>query len=99
MGQEWGCGAGGNVPMHFTRILEQSHRNTMHRRIAPSLVEEPARSIQVVEVILVSLTAPETHIRDLEVAPEMAGRVAVRFHVMLWSPRTVAQPIHRVVLM
>lgn len=61
------------LPVDSADILEQSERNTMHRGVAPSLVEEPAGTIQMIEIILIGLTAPETQIRNLKVAPEMTS--------------------------
>ena len=68
----------------------------MHRRVPPSLVEEAAGAIQVVEVVLVSLAAPEVHVADLEVAPEVAGRVALRLAVVLRAALGVDEPLPRV---
>ena len=70
----------------------------MHGRIAPPLVEKAARSIQVVEIILVPLAPPELHIRDLEIAPEMTGRVPISDLVMLGPSVFIRQPIHGVFL-
>ena len=81
--------AKGNIPMKLARVFEQSQRDTMHRRIAPSLIEEPSRAVQMVEIILIRLTPPETHICDLEVGPEMARRVAVCFEVVIWPALAV----------
>lgn len=85
-------------PMDFTRILEQSQRDRMHGSISPSLVKEPPGAIQMLEIILVCLAPPKLHVRNLEVAPEVTGRVAVRFDVVLRPPRAVLQPRARVVL-
>ena len=85
-------------PMYLARILEQAQGNGMHRRIAPALVEEAPRPIQVAEVILVGLRAPETHVGDLEVRPEVAGAVAVRLHIDVGASLVVDEPVHRVVL-
>ena len=70
----------------------------MYRRITPALVKEPACAIEVVEVVLVRLAAPEIQIRDLEITPEMACAVAVGFLIMVRSCFIVDQPPHRVVL-
>lgn len=53
------------------------------------LVVEPALRVEVVEVRLVRLSAPEVEVRDLEVAPEMAA--VVRLAVV------VGHVVHRVV--
>ncbi len=68
----------------------------MHRRITPSLVEEASRAVQMIEVILIRLTPPETHICDLEIGPKMAGRVSVCLLVVIGSPLAVYEPRHRV---
>lgn len=69
----------------------------MHRRIPPPLVEEPPRAIQMLEILLIRLAPPEVHVRDLEVAPEMARRVSVRIPEMVWPAILVRQPALRVV--
>ena len=84
--------------MDLTRILEKSQRNTMHRRIPPPLIEKPSSPIQMIKIILIRLTPPERHIRNLKIAPEMARRVAIRLHVMFGPPRTIRQPPHRIVV-
>ena len=85
--------------MDFTSVLKQAQRNRMDRGIPPSLVEEAPCSVQVVEVIFVRLASPKFHIGDLEVGPEMTGRVAVRSLVVVGSPVAVLEPIDGVVLM
>ena len=42
----------------------------MHRCVAPSLVVEPARRVEVVEEFGVGFASPEIHAGDLEVAPD-----------------------------
>ena len=70
----------------------------MHRRIPPPLIEKPARPIQMVEIILIRPTAPKLHIRDFEIAPKMASRVAIRLQVMLRPLLAIAEPIEGAVL-
>lgn len=70
----------------------------MHRSVAPSLVEEPARAIQMVEVRLVLVASEELHIADLEIRPEVARRVAVCVAGMVRAEFGVRQPVHHVVL-
>lgn len=70
----------------------------MHWRISPSLIKETSCAIQVVEIILISFTPPKTHIGDFEIAPEMAGRVSLRFDIMLWSSGAVRKPIHSIIV-
>jgi hypothetical protein len=86
-------------PVDLGRILEQSQCNTVHRRIAPALVEEPSCSIEVVEVVLIRLAAPEIEICDLEIAPKMTCAVAMRLLIVARSCLVVDEPPHRVVLM
>jgi len=81
----------------FTSVLKQAQSNGVNRCVAPSLVEEASCSVEVVEVILVRLTSPKLHIRDLEVRPEMTGRVSLRPPVDFGSPCAVLQPVHGVV--
>lgn len=84
--------------MNLARVFEQTQCYTMYRRITPSLVEEPACSVQMIEVILVCLTSPEAQICDFEIGPEMTCRIPVCLHVMLWSSCAISQPLHRMVL-
>lgn len=84
--------------MDFARVLEQSQRDRMHGSISPSLVIEPSRAIEMLEIILICLAPPKVHVGNLEVAPEMTGRVAVRLDVMLRPPSAVLQPLARTVL-
>lgn len=79
----------GNEPVDFTRVFEQAQCDRMHGSIAPSLVEEAARAIEMLEIVLVSFTSPKIHVGDLEVAPEMTGRVAVGLDVMARPSRAV----------
>ncbi len=78
--------------MYPTRILKQPQRYRMHRRIPPSLIKEPPSAIQMVEIVLIHLTPPKVHIRDLEIAPEMTRRVSVRFLVVSRPPLFVLEP-------
>lgn len=86
------------LPVDLACILEEAQRNTVHRSIAPSLVEEPTSPIQMIEIILVCLAAPEAQIRNLKIAPEVTGAVPIRLYVVLWPARAVGQPIHRIIL-
>jgi len=49
----------------------------VHRRVAPSLVVEPAFAIEVLEVLRVRLAAPEVEVPDFEVGPEVAFVVSI----------------------
>lgn len=71
----------------------------MYRRIAPALVEETPRSIEMVEVVLIRLAAPEIQIRDLEITPEMTRAVSVCFLVVGRACFVVDEPPHCVVVM
>ena len=84
-------------PMYLTRILKQSQGDGMYRRITPALVEETSRPVQVLEVSFVGFRAPEIHIGDFEVGPEVAGRVAVGFVLMVWPPVAVGEELVGVV--
>jgi hypothetical protein len=85
-------------PVDLGRILKQPQCNTVHGRIAPALVEEPARAIEMVEVVLIRLAAPEIEIRNLKVTPEMASAVAMCLFVVVGSRFAVDEPPHSVVL-
>ena len=65
----------------------------MHRRIPPTLVEEPAGAVEVLEVSFVGGRAPKGHIGDFEVGPEVAGGVAVGFEVVVRSPISIGEPL------
>lgn len=83
--------------MHLTAVLKQPNSHAMYRCISPPLIEKASCSIKMVEVVFVRLTAPELHIRDLKIAPEMARRIAIRQPIMFGSSRTILQPIHRII--
>ena len=85
--------------MDFFNILEQCERDAMHWGIAPTLVEEPAGSVEMIEVCFILGTAPEIHVGNLEIAPEMTGGVTVGLGVVLGAVAGVGQPLHGVVLM
>lgn len=78
--------------MNLALILKQPQRDRMHGGIPPPLVKEPPRPIQMVEIILVRPAAPKLHVGDLEVAPEMTGRVTVGLFVVLGPALLVLQP-------
>lgn len=89
---------GRNLPVNLARILKQTQSNTVHRRIAPSFVEEPTGPVEVSEIVLVDLTSPEGQIGNLKIRPEVTGAVAVCLDVVVWSSLIVCQPLHSVVL-
>ena len=78
--------------MNATGVLEQTQGDRMHRRVPPPFVKEPPRQIQRVEIVFVRLAAPKLHIRDFEIAPEMAGRVAICLLVVDRPLLAVLQP-------
>lgn len=83
--------------MNFALVLKQAKTDTVDGSIAPSLVEEAARSIQVIEVVLVRFASPKVHIRNLKVAPEMTCRVALSPLVMRWASFRVGKPVESIV--
>ena len=60
------------VDLIFAR--EEGGADGMNRRVAPSLVVEPALGIEVLEELAVRLAAPEVEVSDLEIAPDCVGR-------------------------
>lgn len=85
--------------MDLAFILEQPQRNTMHWSIPPSLVKEPSRAIQMLEIILISFRSPKFHICDFEITPEMTRAVPICFHIVFRPPLTIDHPLLRVILM
>ena len=84
-------------PMNLVLVFKKSQRNSVHRRVAPPLVEEPSCSVQVVEVCCVSFAAPEVEGGDLEVGPKVAGGVAVCFLLIAGPVLAIREPFHGVV--
>lgn len=70
----------------------------MHRRITPPLIEEPACTIKVIEIIAVLFATPEPEIANLKITPEVACRVAMRFVRILRSPMAILKPFPRIIL-
>lgn len=62
-----------HLPVDLGLVLEETQGNAVHRSISPSLVEETSGTVQVVEIILVSLAAPKVDVCNLKVTPEVAG--------------------------
>lgn len=87
-----------NSPVQFSLVFKQTQGDTMNGSIAPAFIEEAAGTIQVVEIILVSLAPPEIKIGDLKVGPEMTGAVSVGLVVVIRSPVRVDEPVHGVVV-
>lgn len=84
-------------PMNLSSIFKQTQSNTMDGSITPAFVEEATGAIEMVEVFLVGRRAPEVHVRNLKVTPEVAGAVAICLDVVVWSAVLVGQPFHGVV--
>ena len=70
----------------------------MNGSIAPALVEETSSTIQVLEVVVILLATEEVQVSNLEVGPEMAGRISVGNLVVLRTDHIIRNPIHHVVL-
>lgn len=87
-----------DVPVDLALIREHAERDRVHGGVAPALVEEAAGAVEVLEVLLVLAAAPEVHVADLEVGPEVAGAVAVGEQVVLLAALAVGEPVHGVVL-
>lgn len=68
----------------------------MYGRISPSLVEESPTPVEMVKVIGIRLAAPELHVGDFEIRPEMACRIPVRNLVMLRPSFAIFQPRSRI---
>jgi hypothetical protein len=84
-------------PMDLAGILEETQSNTVDGSITPAFIEETTGAIEMVKVFLVCRRAPEVHVCNLKVAPEVAGAVAVCLDVVVWSAVLVGQPFHGVV--
>lgn len=87
-----------SLPMNFAGILKKTQSNRVNWCITPSLIKESTSAIEVVEISLVGFTAEEVHIANLEVRPEMAGRISIGLLVMLRSQLVVHKPFHHVVV-
>lgn len=83
--------------MNLLLILEQAQRNTMHRRITPPFIEEPACPIQMLEVLRIRLRPPKRQTANFKVRPEMARAEPVRSNVVSWTVRRVRDPVHCVI--
>ena len=87
-----------HIPVNTVGVLEESETDTVDGRIAPALIEETTGSVEMVEVVLVCLAPPESHVANFEVAPEMACRVAVRLGVVVRAADAISEPGHGIVL-
>src|SRR3569833_382097 len=88
-----------NLPVDAACVLEQAQGDAVHGGITPPLVEEAAGPVEVVEVVLVGLAAPEGHVANLKIGPEVARRVAVGLLPVVGAADAVRQPVHSVVLL
>ena len=87
------------IPMDLALVLKQPQRDTMHRRIPPSFIEETTRSIQMLEIVFIGFGTPEIHVSNLEIAPKMTGAVSLRFYIVFRPPLAIHDPLFRIVLM
>ena len=97
LGNRKGKRGGGARPVDFAGVLEEAECDGVDGRVAPALVEEAAGAIEVLEIVLVSPAAPKGHVGDLEVAPEVAGGVAVGLDVVVRAAGAVLEPFAGVV--
>lgn len=84
-------------PVDLVDVFEETQRNRMHGCVAPALVKEATCTIEVLEVSFVGWRAPELHVGDFEVGPEVAGAVTVGNFVVFGAPFTIGDPAHGVV--
>ena len=85
------------LPMDLARILKQAQSDGVNRCVAPPLVEETPRAIQMLEILFINFTPPEFHICNLEITPEMTCRIPIRLIIMLWPSLAIRQPLLGVV--
>lgn len=84
--------------MNLGCVREETNTNRMYRSIAPSLVEETTRPVQMVKVSRILLAPEELHVSDLEVGPEMAGRITISSFGVLRAELVISEPVHHVVV-
>lgn len=84
--------------MNLASVFKQTQGNAVNGRISPSLVEEAARAVEVIEVVFVRLAAPKLHVGNLKVAPEVARRETVGGLVVGGSSGVVRHPLDCVVV-
>ena len=78
-----------DIPVNLAFIFKQAQCDRMHRRISPSLIEKPPCAIEMVEVFLIDLAAPEVQVCDFKVTPKVTRRVPVRFPIVFRSLHAV----------
>jgi len=83
--------------VNLVLVLKQTKSNAVDRSIAPAFVKEATSPVQMIKIVLIGLAAPEIHIGDLKVAPEMTRRIAVGLLVVVGTADLVGQPIHSIV--
>ena len=69
----------------------------MDGRISPAFVEESARPIQVLKVVFICLTPPESHIGNLEITPKVTSRISIGFRIVLRPPLAVRDPVFGII--
>lgn len=79
--------------MNLARIFEETKSDAVNRCIAPALIEEATSAVKMVKVILIDLAAPELHVCDFKVAPEMARRKAMSLFIVIRSTRRIRHPL------
>lgn len=70
----------------------------MDRSVTPSFVEEATSVIEIVKVSRVFVPPEEVHVANLEVGPEMAGRVSVGIAGVFGSELVISQPCHHIII-
>lgn len=83
--------------MNTVLVLEKTQTDTMNGGITPTFIKETASPIKMIEIVLVFLAAPEAHIGNLEITPEMASRVPSSIFVVEWATKLVRQPFHGII--
>lgn len=71
----------------------------MDGRITPTLIKEAPSAVKVLKIVFICFTPPEVHVSDLEVAPKVAGRVAVGFRIMGRPSLAICHPLFGIVRM
>lgn len=56
-----------NLPVNLAGIFKETQSNRMNWSITPSFIEEPTRTVEMVEVGFVSFAAEEIHVANLKV--------------------------------
>lgn len=64
-------------PVDLAGVLKETQPDRVDRCITPSFVEETTCAVKVIEVLFIFLASEKVHVTDLEVRPEVAGRVTI----------------------